>query len=89
MPNVLIESHSFIARKLRVSRTEATRHFDETAKEMQSYAIKRDAFRRTLGNRDEEDAHLHTLIHFAGAKDISHVARKSRYLIPIYGHKTP
>ena len=25
----------------------------------------------TLQNRDEEDAHLRALIHFAGAKDIS------------------
>lgn len=51
--------------------SETARHFDETAEEMQSYAIKRDAFRRTLGNCDEEDAHLRALIHFAGAKDIS------------------
>jgi hypothetical protein len=52
-------------------RQEAARHFDETAEEMQSYAIKRDALRRTLQNRDENDAHLRALIHFAGAKDVS------------------
>lgn len=52
-------------------RREAIRHFDECAEEMQSYAVKREALRRTLGHKNEEDAHLRALIHFTGAKDLS------------------
>lgn len=50
--------------------SEASRHFEENAEDMQNYAIKRDALRRTLGNKDEEDAHERALVHFAGAKDV-------------------
>jgi GTPase Era involved in 16S rRNA processing len=48
----------------------AARHFEENAEDMQNYAIKRDALRRALGNKDEEDAHVRALIHLAGAKDV-------------------
>lgn len=50
--------------------SEAARHLEENAEDMQSYAIKREALRRTLGNKDEEDAAERALIHFAGAKEV-------------------
>jgi predicted GTPase len=50
---------------------EASRHLSEVAEDMQSYAIKRDAIRGHLTNKDEDDAYLRALIHLAGAKDYS------------------
>jgi predicted GTPase len=49
----------------------ASRRFEETAEDMQSFAIKRDALRRNLTNANEDDAYLRALIHLAGAKDYS------------------
>jgi hypothetical protein len=34
---------------------------------MQNYAMKRDAIRRALLNRDEEDAYYRAVVHLAGA----------------------
>jgi predicted GTPase len=50
--------------------TEAARHFEQWAEDMQSYAIKRDALRRELQNRNEENAHLFALIHLAGHRSL-------------------
>ncbi len=51
--------------------SEAARHFEQAAEDMQNYAVKREALRRHLGNIDEEDAYLRALIHLSGAKDVS------------------
>ena len=40
----------------------------EWAEDMQNYAMKRDAIRRALLNRDEEDAYLRAVIHLVGAR---------------------
>jgi hypothetical protein len=45
---------------------EAARHFEEVAEDMQSFAMKREAIRRTLHNRDEEDAYVRAVIHIVG-----------------------
>jgi GTP-binding protein EngB required for normal cell division len=50
---------------------EAARHFDELAEDMQSYAMKTEALRRGLRNRDEEDAYLRALDHLAGSKHLA------------------
>jgi predicted GTPase len=49
----------------------ASRRLEETAEDMQSFAIKRDALRRNLTNANEDDAYMRALIHLAGAKDYS------------------
>jgi predicted GTPase len=49
----------------------ASRRLEETAEDMQSFAIKREALRRNLTNPNEDDAYLRALIHLAGAKDYS------------------
>jgi hypothetical protein len=45
---------------------EAARHFEEVAEDMQNFAMKREAIRRTLHNRDEEDAYVRAVIHVVG-----------------------
>ena len=50
--------------------TEAARHFERCAEDMQSYAIKHDALRRGLQNPDEEDAYLLALVHLAGNRSL-------------------
>jgi hypothetical protein len=50
--------------------SEAARHCDELAEDMQSFAIKRDATRRYLHNSDETDAYLRALIQVAGHKSL-------------------
>jgi len=45
---------------------EAARHFEEVAEDMQSFAMKREAIRRMLHNRDEEDAYVRAVIHVVG-----------------------
>jgi GTP-binding protein EngB required for normal cell division len=45
---------------------EASRHFEEVAEDMQNFAMKREALRRTLHNRDEEDAYVRAIIHIVG-----------------------
>jgi len=46
----------------------AARRYSEWAEDMQNYAMKRDAIRRALLNRDEEDAYYRAVVHLAGAK---------------------
>jgi hypothetical protein len=48
--------------------TEAARHFEEMAEDMQSFGMKTESLRRTLRNRDEEDAYRRALIHLVGTK---------------------
>jgi hypothetical protein len=45
---------------------EAARHLEEVAEDMQNFAMKREAIRRTLHNRDEEDAYVRAVIHLVG-----------------------
>ena len=49
---------------------EAARHFDETAEDMQSYAMKHAAMRRALMHAGENDASLRALIHLAGERNL-------------------
>jgi GTP-binding protein EngB required for normal cell division len=51
-------------------RAEAARHFEEAGEDMQSFAMKTDALRRYLRNKDEEDAYLRALSHLAGNRSI-------------------
>lgn len=51
--------------------TEAAYRFEELSEDMRSYAIKRDATRRRLVNKNEEDAYLRSLIHIVGGRYIS------------------
>jgi len=46
--------------------THAMRRFEEMAEDMRAYALKRDAIRRELSNRNEGDAYLRAIIHIAG-----------------------
>jgi GTPase Era involved in 16S rRNA processing len=48
--------------------SEAARHFEEMAEDMQSFGIKTESLRRSVRNRDEEDAYLRALIHLVGGK---------------------
>jgi predicted GTPase len=48
--------------------TEAARHFEEMAEDMQSFGMKTESLRRTLRNRDEQDAYRRALIHLVGTK---------------------
>ncbi len=48
----------------------AARRFEEMAEDMQSYAMKIEALRRTLPNADETDAYRRALVHMAGAKAV-------------------
>jgi hypothetical protein len=50
---------------------EAARRLEQTAEDMQSYAMKHDALRRSLQNQDEEDAYLRAVVHLVGEKVIS------------------
>ena len=49
---------------------EAARHFEEWSEEMQNYAMKRDAIRRHLVNRDENDAYLRAIVHLVGERGV-------------------
>jgi len=49
---------------------EAARHFEEAAEDMQDFATKWEALRRTLHNRDEEDAYLRAVVHLVGEKRV-------------------
>ena len=46
----------------------AARRFEEAAEDMRSFAMKRDATRRTLTNDDESDAWMRAITHMVGAK---------------------
>ena len=48
--------------------SEAARRFEEMAEDMQSFGMKTESLRRSLRNRDEEDAYLRAVIHLVGAK---------------------
>jgi GTP-binding protein EngB required for normal cell division/uncharacterized protein (DUF1778 family) len=50
--------------------SEAARHFEEIAEDMQAFAMKTDALRRYLRNEDEQDAYLRALSHLAGNRSI-------------------
>ena len=47
----------------------AARRFEETAEDMRSFAMKRDATRRTLTNEDESDAWMRAITHIVGARN--------------------
>jgi ribosome biogenesis GTPase A len=47
----------------------ASTAFQLIAEDMEGFALKREASRRHMVSRDEEDAHLRAAIHLAGAKD--------------------
>lgn len=44
--------------------------FEEDAEDMQSYALKRDALRRALHNKDEEDAFRRAIIRIVGGRSV-------------------
>jgi hypothetical protein len=44
--------------------------FDEDAEDMKSYAMKREALRRKLQNRDEEDAYRRAIIRIVGGRNV-------------------
>jgi GTP-binding protein EngB required for normal cell division len=46
--------------------TQAARRFEEVAEDMQGFAVKWEAIRRTLHNRDEEDAYARAVVHVVG-----------------------
>ncbi|NCQ35716.1 hypothetical protein GW813_11745, partial [bacterium] len=48
----------------------AARRLAETAEDMRSDALKHDAIRRALVNRDERDAYLRALVHLVGARNL-------------------
>jgi len=48
----------------------AAQRFEEDAEDMQTYAMKHDALRRDLQNRDEEDAHRRAVIRMVGGRAV-------------------
>lgn len=48
----------------------AVRRFEEDAEDMRSFAMKREAIRRALENRNEEDAYRRAVIRFAGSRNV-------------------
>jgi len=56
------------------------RRCGEWAEDMQNYAMKRDAIRRALLNRDEEDAYYRAIIHLAGARALCLSAQEETHL---------
>ena len=48
----------------------AVQRFEEDAEDMRSFAMKHEALRRNLQNRNEEDAFRRAIIHFVGGKSI-------------------
>lgn len=63
------ESREFIV-------SHAAQRFAEDAEDMQSYALKRDALRRGLQNRNEEDAYLRAIIRMVGSRGMQLPRRK-------------
>jgi hypothetical protein len=53
---------------VRFLRRHASRRFEEAAEDMRSFALKSDAIRRGLQNRDELDAYLRALTHLVGGR---------------------
>jgi len=50
--------------------TQAAQRFEEDAEDMQSYAVKHEALRRGLQNRNEEDAYRRTVIRIVGGRSV-------------------
>ncbi len=48
----------------------AAQRFDEDAEDMRSYAMKHEALRRALHNRNEEDAYWRAIVHIAGSQSV-------------------
>lgn len=48
----------------------AAQCFEEDAEDMRSYALKRDALRRELENRNEEDAYRRAVIRLVGDRNV-------------------
>jgi hypothetical protein len=48
----------------------AIQRFEEDTEDMRSFAMKHEALRRTLQNRNEEDAYLRTIIHIVGGRSV-------------------
>jgi predicted GTPase len=48
----------------------AAHRFEDIAEDMQAFAMKTDALRRTLHNLDEEDAYLRMITHLVGSKTV-------------------
>lgn len=49
----------------------AAERFEQDTEDMRSYAIKRDALRRGLLNKDEKEAYLRSIIRFVGDRSVS------------------
>jgi len=63
-----VASHSEVAEFLL---SDAARRLEELAEDMGAFALKTEAPRRHLRNRDEEDAYLRAIIHLAGKRSVS------------------
>jgi hypothetical protein len=66
----LIISASDDKEAVRFLLTEAARHFEEAGEDMQAFAMKTDALRRYLRNKDEEDAYLRAITHLVGNRSV-------------------
>jgi GTP-binding protein EngB required for normal cell division len=53
---------------VRLCLAHTARRFDEAAEDMQNFAMKHEALRRALQNRDEQDAYLRAVIHLVGER---------------------
>ncbi len=49
---------------------QAARRFEEAAEDMQNYAMKHEGRCRHLQHGDEQDAHLRTIIHIVGERNL-------------------
>lgn len=61
LPAVSMENQNFLL-------SHAAQRFEENAEDMRSYAMKHEAVRRALQNRDEEDAYRRAIIHLVGER---------------------
>ena len=57
------ESHEFLL-------AQAAQRFEEDAEDMRSFAMKHEAVRRTLQNRDEKDAYQRAIVRMVGARSV-------------------
>lgn len=62
---------------------EAARRFNELAEDMQSFAMKHEALRRHLENRNEKEAHRRAMIQLAGQRSLCFPWRPGEALMPI------
>jgi len=58
-----VDCHEFLL-------SHAAQRFEEDAEDMRSYAMKHEALRRTLQNRNEEDAYRRAIIRIAGGRSV-------------------